>query len=164
MLINVSSTTKLHQSHDHVCLLQNLILCFQGADQLTEQRSFFVFVRRTFDVSLITPFFGSFNRKLFLASNISTARVMKSSPSWYFLSLSLSLFFLKGSANKMRTNYCCQIDIVKQFIISSMSSDDDDHKKKKLRDNNPNWCFNNNFLSFCMFFFLSFSSDQSRNL
>lgn len=92
-----------------------LVFFFQGADQLHQKRYFYCLLfRRTkasadssFGVSLITHS-RSFNRKLFLV-------VLLQRFQWRAMN------HLGGSANKMRTNYSCQIDIVKQFIISSMS-------------------------------------------
>lgn len=98
-------------------------------------------VRRShFDVSLITRS-CSLNRKLFLVFFCFKDFVAR----WNHLQL--------NRANKMRTNYSCQIDIVKQFIISPMSP----HgccptSKRRSYETWLNWWINNIFLSFCVFF------------
>lgn len=135
-----------------------LFLVFLGRRSITPKKILLLsFISRnsapselsSFDVSLITHS-GSLNRKLFCVVLLQRLwwRATKSSPN--------------GSTNKMRTNYSCQIDIVKQFIIGSMSPHVYLRRKwvGKRRsyetETRLNWWFNNIFLSFCMFFLLEF--------
>lgn len=76
-------------------------------------------------MSLITLLiFGSLNRKLFRVFSVRFKA---------FVARDEIIFEVdRGAPNKMRTNYSCQIDIVKQFIIGSMSSAQ--QKKEVARD------------------------------
>lgn len=141
----MSLTTQiiLIQAHDHSSLPQ----LNSSEDQLTSKRDVFIVF---FEVS-----WNCFRFQTWRVFNYAFGVIFVSLPITgnYFSCLFCLQRLLRlpnEIINKMRTNYACQIYIVKQFIIGSMSLGIVETLNSP--ETRLNWWFNNIFLSFCVFF------------